>query len=143
MTIWNLACGGEKQPVRATVDETASVGGAVERYGEFRGLVGGKRCYSRRLVIGLRADPENEAAVDRGRTAQRNARKLHDHTVVVQRKKRHRVLDLLGGRKDSHGKAEAEKQDIDFSFHDAGILHRFLRPRPCPRWLALQKRHEL
>ena len=36
-----------------------------------------------------------------------------------------RGLDLLGDRKDPHGKAEAEKQGVEFSFHDAGILQCF------------------
>ena len=40
-------------------------------------------------------------------------------------------LGLLGGRKDSRGKAEAEKQGIEFSFHGAGILGRLLTPRPA------------
>src|SRR3972149_1652261 len=72
------------------------VGGAVEGCSEFRELVGGKHRHSGRHVVGLCADPEHEAAVDRGGSAKRNARKLHDYTIVVLRKKRHRVLDLTG-----------------------------------------------
>ena len=82
---WVCGWGSEKQPVRAAVNETA-VGIAIQMGHDFGSLISRIHCHSGRRVVGLGADAEHEGAVDRGRPACRDVRKLDDHAVVILRK---------------------------------------------------------